>query len=72
MDRGGAINTITPPNKMSKNVTGMAVSSFLVEVQKVTDEEMTEWKRLNPHAFHKPYDPEAGICLDSWLAEKAQ
>ena len=72
VDRGGAINTITPHNKMSKNVTGMAVSSFLVEVQKVTDEEITEWKHLNSHAFNKPYDPEAGICLDSWLAEKAQ
>ena len=31
-DRGGVINTITPHNITSKNATGMAVSSFLVEV----------------------------------------
>ncbi len=69
VDRGGAINTITPHNRPSKNVTGMAVSSFLVEVQKVNDEEMDAWKRINPHAFDKPYDEGAGLCLASWLAD---
>ncbi len=69
VDRGGAINTITPHNRTSKNVTGMAVSSFLVEVQKVNDEEMDAWKRINPHAFDKPYDEGAGLCLASWLAD---
>ena len=36
LDRGGAINTITPHNITSKNATGMVVSGFLVEVEKVT------------------------------------
>ena len=35
IDRGGAINTITPHNLVSKNATGMATSGFLVDVQKV-------------------------------------
>jgi trimethylamine-N-oxide reductase (cytochrome c) len=68
VDRGGAINTITPHNKTSKNVTGMVVSSFLVEVAKVTDEEMAAWRRINPRAFDKPYSQSSGLCLDSFLA----
>jgi hypothetical protein len=34
IDRGGAINTITPHNTTSQKATGMVVSSFLVEVQR--------------------------------------
>jgi trimethylamine-N-oxide reductase (cytochrome c) len=33
-DRGGAINLITPSKTTSKNVPGMVVSAFLVEVEK--------------------------------------
>ena len=32
LDRGGAINTITPLNITSKNAAGMVVSGFLVDV----------------------------------------
>ena len=45
LDRGGAINTITPHKVTSKNATGMVVSGFLVEVAKVTDEEMAGWRQ---------------------------
>ena len=45
LDRGGAINTITPHNITSKKATGMVVSGFLVEVEKVTDEGGTTLKR---------------------------
>ena len=48
LDRGGAINTITPHKVTSKNATGMVVSGFLVEVAKVTDEEMAGWRRDYP------------------------
>ena len=34
LDRGGAINTITPHNITSKNAAGMVCSGFLVEVEK--------------------------------------
>jgi trimethylamine-N-oxide reductase (cytochrome c) len=46
IDRGGAINTITPHNVTSKKATGMAVSSFLVEVEKVNiDKLKSEYPR---------------------------
>jgi hypothetical protein len=32
LDRGGAINTLTPHNLTSKNATGMVSSGFLAEV----------------------------------------
>ena len=52
LDRGGAINTITPHNITSKNATGMVVSSFLVEVGKVNLEEL---RKKYPEAFKRPY-----------------
>jgi len=66
-DRGGAINTITPHNKTSKNATGMVCSSFLVEVEKVTEAQMNEWKKQYPDAFNRAYDPAQGLCLAGWL-----
>jgi anaerobic selenocysteine-containing dehydrogenase len=71
VDRGGAINTITPHNITSQKATGMVVSGFLVEVAKVTDEEMEAWRRDYPEAFSRSRDPETGVSLSSWLiAEK--
>ncbi|MCE5253049.1 MAG: molybdopterin-dependent oxidoreductase, partial [Actinomycetia bacterium] len=67
LDRGGAINTITPHNLTSKRATGMAVSGFLVEVAKVTDEEMAGWRRDYPEAFERNYDPATGVSLSGWL-----
>jgi trimethylamine-N-oxide reductase (cytochrome c) len=48
IDRGGVINTIVPRNCTSKNTVGMAVSGFLVEVER------TDLDALNakyPEAF---------------------
>ena len=67
LDRGGAINCITPTSMTSKNSTGMAVSGFLTEVEKVTDEEMAGWRRDYPDAFSRKIDNAAGVCLDGWL-----
>ena len=67
LDRGGAINTITPHKIISKNATGMVVSGFLVEVAKVTDEEMAAWRRDYPEAFNRNYDPATGVSLSGWL-----
>jgi anaerobic selenocysteine-containing dehydrogenase len=69
LDRGGAINTITPHNITSKNATGMVVSGFLVDVAKVTDAEMAEWRRDYPEAFNRNYDPDTGVSLSGWLIE---
>ncbi len=67
LDRGGCINSITPTGMTSKNCTGMATSGFLVEVEKVSDEEMESWKRDYPEAFARTVHPDAGVCLDGWL-----
>jgi trimethylamine-N-oxide reductase (cytochrome c) len=69
LDRGGAINTITPHNVTSKKATGMVVSGFLVEVAKVTDEEMAAWRRDYPEAFNRDYDFATGVSLSGWLKE---
>jgi anaerobic selenocysteine-containing dehydrogenase len=71
LDRGGAINCITPTNITSKHATGMATSGFLVEVEKVTDEEMEAWKRDYPEAFARKIDPAVGVCLEGWLVDGA-
>ena len=67
LDRGGAINLITPTGMTGKNSTGMATSGFLVEVAKVTDEEMEGWKRDYPDAFSRKLDYATGVILDGWL-----
>jgi len=69
LDRGGAINLITPTAITSKTVTGMVVSGFLVAIAKVTDEEMEAWKKKYPEAFARPIHEAAGVCLESWLRQ---
>jgi len=68
VDRGGAINTITPRKLTSRNATGMVVSSFLVEVAQVTPDQMDAWRREYPHCFNKDYDPASGLTLRSKLS----
>ncbi len=70
LDRGGAINTITPHKVTSKRATGMVVSGFLVEVAKVTDEEMATWRKDYPEAFARNYDADTGVSLSGWLKEE--
>jgi anaerobic selenocysteine-containing dehydrogenase len=64
LDRGGAINTITPHNLTSRNATGMVVSSFLVEVMSV---DLDQLRKKYPAAFERNYDPAAGLCFDAWI-----
>jgi anaerobic selenocysteine-containing dehydrogenase len=67
LDRGGAINTISPHNITSKNATGMVVSGYLVEAQKVIGEEWEEWRKKYPDAFKREYDPAAGLRFNAWV-----
>ncbi|MCX8032201.1 MAG: molybdopterin-dependent oxidoreductase [Thermoleophilia bacterium] len=67
LDRGGAINTITPHKTTSKNATGMVCSGFLVEVERADLEEL---RRQYPEAFSRPYHPDAGFCRERVLAGK--
>ena len=66
IDRGGAINTITPHNLTSKNATGMVVSSFLVEVARADLEEL---RNKYPGAFERRYHPDTGLRFDAWVRE---
>ena len=72
LDRGGAINLITPTAITSKTVTGMVVSGFLVEVQKVTDQELEDWKKKYPEAFARKVDEACGVCLEGWLISNGE
>jgi trimethylamine-N-oxide reductase (cytochrome c) len=67
LDRGGAIDLITPTGTTSKNTGGMATSGFLVEVEKVTLAQMEEWEQQYPEAFEREYDPAAGLRFDAWV-----
>jgi trimethylamine-N-oxide reductase (cytochrome c) len=64
IDRGGAINTITPHNLTSKNATGMVVSSFLVEVKKA---DLDVLRSKYPEAFERPYQADAGLRMERVL-----
>ena len=65
LDRGGAINTITPYNITSKNCAGHVVSGFLVEVERVN---LDELRKKYPEAFNRPYDRASGLRFDRVLA----
>ena len=69
LDRGGAINLISPYNTVSKNCPGMAESGFLVEVAGVSMREMEEWKKQYPEAFEREYDPASGLRFNAWVVE---
>lgn len=65
LDRGGAINTISPRNTTSKNATGMVSGGFLVGVEPV---DLDELRRQYPEAFAQPYDKSTGLAWERMLA----
>jgi molybdopterin guanine dinucleotide-containing S/N-oxide reductase-like protein len=64
IDRGGAINAITPRNTTSRNACGMVVSGFLVEIERA---DMDQMRRNYPEAFRRPFHVAAGPSLESYL-----
>jgi anaerobic selenocysteine-containing dehydrogenase len=67
LDRGGAINLIAPDGTISKNCPGQATSGFLVEVEKVTMDQMEEWRKQYPEVFEREYDPASGLRFNAWI-----
>jgi molybdopterin guanine dinucleotide-containing S/N-oxide reductase-like protein len=67
LDRGGAINLISPIGISSKNAAGMATSGYLVEVERVGMAQMEEWKEQYPEAFEREYDPASGLRFNAWV-----
>jgi molybdopterin guanine dinucleotide-containing S/N-oxide reductase-like protein len=71
VDRGGAINTIAPYGVASRNAVGQATSGYLVDVQKVSEKDYQEWRKMDPKAFDdaykREYDPASGLRFNAWV-----
>lgn len=67
LDRGGAINLISPRNTTSKNAAGMVCSGFLAEVEKTDLETL---RRQYPEAFSRPYNKDSGLVFERVLVKK--
>ena len=67
LDRGGAINLISPIGITSKNASGMATSSYLVQVERVSMAQMEVWRTQYPRAFEREYDPASGLRFNAWV-----
>jgi anaerobic selenocysteine-containing dehydrogenase len=61
LDRGGAINTITPRKTVSKNATGMVSGGFLLDVERVNIDEL---QKQYPEVFKQPYQRGSGLTLE--------
>jgi len=70
LDRGGSNNLICPANTTSKNASGMATSGYLVEVKKVSSDEMEAWRTNHPEAFKREYDPASGLHFNAWIEHR--
>jgi anaerobic selenocysteine-containing dehydrogenase len=70
IERGGAINTISPTNITSKNCVGNVVQGYLVDVQRVKGKEMDQWRQDHPDAFAREYHPDAGLRFDAWVIKE--
>jgi trimethylamine-N-oxide reductase (cytochrome c) len=67
LDRGGAINTITPEGLTSRHAAGQATTAFLVEVERVSMQQMDDWRREYPEAFERDYDYASGLHFNGWV-----
>ncbi|MDR0852564.1 MAG: molybdopterin-dependent oxidoreductase [Clostridiales Family XIII bacterium] len=67
LDRGGAINTITPEALTSRHAAGQATTSFLVEVERVSMAQLDQWRTENPEAFERAYDAASGLRFNGWI-----
>lgn len=67
IDRGGAINLISPDKTISQNCLGMATTSYLVQVERLNADEYDRWRREYPEAFERDYEPNSGLQFDAWI-----
>ncbi len=66
LDRGGAINTLTPRNTVSKNATGMVSGGFLLDVEKA---DLDDLMQKYPEAFKRAYNSNAGLTIERLLVK---
>ncbi len=67
INRGGNINAIAPDETASYHAYGLVPTGYLVEVEKVTGNQMDEWRKNYPEAFARDYDPAYGPFFESWV-----
>ena len=70
IDRGGAINTISPDGIISENCVGQATSGYLVQIERLTEAEMQKWRREHPENFERKYEPDGGLRFDAWVVKE--
>jgi trimethylamine-N-oxide reductase (cytochrome c) len=71
INRGGTNNLIAPHMGVSKNAMGLAVTSYLAELARVTANEMEAWRKQYPEAFARNYDPAYGPLFKGWVVSSS-
>jgi trimethylamine-N-oxide reductase (cytochrome c) len=68
-NRGGSINVISPSDPLSYHAFGATLTSYLVQIEKVTGNMMDEWRKNYPDSFEreKHCDPAYGASFHSWV-----
>jgi trimethylamine-N-oxide reductase (cytochrome c) len=66
--RGGNVNNIAP-SIISTRALHKCHTSYLVELEKVTGDQMDEWRKQYPDAFAQDYDPQYGPLFERWVEE---
>ena len=69
IDRGGAINTLTPHNITSKNAAGMVTNGFLVEVKPAR---LDELRQKYPEVFNRSIDRASCLRYERVLRQKGE
>jgi len=72
IDRGGNNNLISPEKTTSPNTQGQVASGFLVQVEKVSPEQLEAWVKQYPESFRREYDPASGLCFNAWIEGETQ
>ncbi len=67
LNRGGSSNLICPKNGFSPNAPGLGCCGYLVELEKVTGEQMEEWRKNYREAFNRVYNPSYGIMFSDYI-----
>jgi len=71
IDRGGSNNMICPLWGISQYcLGGEATSGYLVQIEKLSLDEMEQWKKDYPDAFARKYDYAYGCTFEAWIADE--
>jgi len=54
---------------MHKHGYGLACQYYLCQLEKITGEQMDEWRKDYPDAFERDYDPQYGPLFSGWVEE---